>query len=87
MHNACYVYECYYYFCSPFAAERDETSEGSESAELCKPKTLKGSVGGGAVGRAERDSSEEGLTSLVHTTLHGDCRPVMEYGLVGVVWI
>ena len=69
---------CNYSLLSPFAAERDDGR--SDSAEMatgtCKPKTLmKGPS------REEQDE-EEGLTSLVHTTLHGDCRPVMEYGLV-----
>lgn len=41
---------------------------------MLKPKDLKEDVSEGDI--------EEGLHSLVNTTLHGDCRPVMEYGLV-----
>ncbi len=65
--------------CSPFAAEKEVgvAGAGLEEEGICKPHVLKkggcGSEGG----------EEEGLISLVNTTLHSDCRPVMEYGLVG----
>ena len=65
---------------SPFAAEKEVGVAGvglEEEEGVCKPHGLK--EGGCGSVRGE----EEGLISLVDTTLHGDCRPVMEYGLVG----
>lgn len=62
-------------FISPFAAEKDIVDEGLDggAAMPYKPDEWKGDGS---------DGGSEGLTSLVNTTLHSDCRPVMEYGLV-----
>ena len=59
---------------SPFAND-DTVDCDHEQDSLGKSLKMKENTGVGVV-------SDEGLTSIVHTTLHGDCRPVMEYGLV-----
>lgn len=61
---------------SPFAPEKEGLDEAT-STDSWKA-TRKTSFSGK---KKEEDEEEEGLPSLVQTTLHGDCRPVLEYGL------
>ena len=65
---------------SPFAPEKEGLDEAT-STDSWKA-TRKTSFSGK---KKEEDEEEEGLPSLVQTTLHGDCRPVLEYGLVSYI--
>lgn len=56
---------------SPFAPEAEEQSPDEDEGGAC-----------GGIKKGMSTEADEGLTSLVQTTLHGDCRPVLEYGLV-----
>lgn len=56
---------------SPFAPESEEQSPDEDEGGAC-----------GGIKKGMSTETDEGLRSLVQTTLHGDCRPVLEYGLV-----
>ncbi|XP_019852014.1 PREDICTED: E3 ubiquitin-protein ligase TRIM39-like [Amphimedon queenslandica] len=73
---------------SPFATENDDDDNQDEDddavggeASLCAGGGLKKHKVGGACKGGGEGEEEQGLTSLVHTTLHGDCMPVLQYGI------
>ena len=62
--------------CSPFVGEAD-LEEDEREGSLAKVKSK-------PTGSQEE---ERGLTSLVHTTLHGDCCPLIMYRMVSVLCV
>ena len=66
---------------SPFAPEKEGLNEEEATSTDSWKATRKTSFSG----NKKEEDEEEGLPSLVQTTLHGDCRPVLEYGLVSYI--
>ena len=64
---------------SPFAEENNQEQDGDDDDD--DDECNRGACGGGKSAKSDEGAV---LTSLVHTTLHGDCRPVLEYGIVSM---
>ena len=64
---------------SPFAPEKEGLNEATSTDSWRATRKTSFS------GNKKEEDEEEGLPSLVQTTLHGDCRPVLEYGLVSYI--
>ena len=62
---------------SPFTGKEDLEEAESEDG-IAKVKKKPTTLGG----NPEQEDAEGGLSSLVHTTLHGNCCPVIVYRLV-----
>ena len=85
------------YHYSPFATENDDDDQEDDDEDAIGEASLCGSgglrkhkVGGackGGGGGGGEEEEEGGLTSLVHTTLHGDCMPVLQYGIVSGMYM